>query len=65
MEHYAGGVFNILRPRQNGLNFADVILKYILFNENIWMSINMSLEFVSKGRINNIPAFVQIWTNDG
>ena len=32
----------------------------IFLNENIWISINISLKFVPKGRINNIPALVQI-----
>ena len=34
--HYA---FNTLRPRQNGCNFTDDILKCIFFNENVWVSI--------------------------
>ena len=46
-------------------------------NENIWISIEISLTFVSKGPINNFPTLVQknglapirrqaiIWNNDG
>ena len=30
------------------------------FNENVWISIKISLKFVPKGPINNIPALVQI-----
>ena len=67
---------NTLRPKQNGSHFADIIFKRILLNENVWISINISL-FLPKGQINNIPALVPekglspgrpqaiIWTNDG
>ena len=36
-------------------------------NENIWISIKISLKFVPKGPINNIPALVQImaWRRTG
>ena len=47
---------NTLRPRQNGRYFADDIFKCLLLNENTQISINISLEFVPEGRINNIPA---------
>ena len=36
--------------------FADGIFKYIFGNENIWMSINISLKFVPKDQMNNLPA---------
>ena len=54
-----------LRPRQNGRHFPDDILKGIFLNENIWISI--SLKFVPKGPINNIPSLVQImaWRRPG
>ena len=51
---------NTLRPRQNGRHFADDIFKCIFLNENVWISLKISLNFVPKVRINNIPAFVQI-----
>ena len=51
---------NTLRPRQNGLHFADNIFRHIFFNENFWISIKISLTFVPKGPIYNIPALVQI-----
>ena len=54
------GYINTLRPRQNGRHFADDIFKHILFNENVSISIKVSLKFVPKGPINNIPALVQI-----
>ena len=52
--------FNTLRPRQNYHHFPDDIFKYIFFNENVWISIEISLKFVPKCQINNIPALVQI-----
>ena len=72
-------ILNTLRSRQNGQHFADDIFKCIFLNENVSISIEISLMFVPKGPINNIPAFVQImawrrpgdkrqaiiWTNDG
>ena len=51
---------NTLRPRQDGRHFADDIFKCIFFNENVWIPIKISLKFVPKGPINNIPAMVQI-----
>ena len=37
------------------------------FNENVWISIEISREFVPKGPINSIPALVQIiaWRRSG
>ena len=58
---------NTLRPRRNEQYFADDIFKRIFFNENVWISIEISLKFVHKGPINNIPALVQImaWRRSG
>ena len=53
-------VFNTLRPRQNGRHFTDDIFKWILVNENVWIPIKLSMKFVPKGPISNIPALVQI-----
>ena len=50
---------NTLRPIQNGRHFADDIFKCIFLNENARISLNISLKFVPKVRINNIPALVQ------
>ena len=47
---------NTLRPRQNGPHFADYIFKCIILNENVWISIKISLKFAPKGPINNIPS---------
>ena len=51
---------NTLRPRRNEQHFADDIFKHIFFNENVGILIKISLKFVRKGPISNIPALVQI-----
>ena len=58
---------NTLRPRQYGRRFADDIFKRIFLNENVRISIKISLKFVPKGPINNNPALVQImaWRRSG
>ena len=58
---------NTLRPRQDGRHFPDDIFKRIFFNENVWIPIEISLKFVPKGSINNIPSLVQImaWRRPG
>ena len=45
----------------------SVIFKRIFFNENVWISNKISLKFIHKGPINNIPALVQImaWGRSG
>ena len=53
-------VINSLRPRQNGRHFSDDTFKRIFLNDNVWISNKISLKFVPKGPINNIPALVQI-----
>ena len=59
--------FNTLRPRQNGRHFPDDICKWIFLNENVGISIKISLKFVPKGPINKIPALFQImaWRRPG
>ena len=49
---------NTLRPRQNGRHFPDDIFKCIFLNENVWVSVKISLKFVARGPIKNIPALV-------
>ena len=46
---------------------ADDIFKWIFLNENVIISIEISLKSVPKGPINNIPALVQImaWRRPG
>ena len=53
-----GYILSTLRPRQNGRHFADDILKCIFLNENVWIPMEISLKFVPKGPIDNIPALV-------
>ena len=56
-----------LRPRQNGRHFTDDSFKCIFLNENFQISNKISLKFVLKGPINNIPSLVQImaWRQPG
>ena len=60
-------VFNTLRPRQNGRRFADDTFKRIFLNENVRISIKISMKFVFKDPIDNNPALVQImaWCRSG
>ena len=61
-------LFNTLRSSQNGQHLADDIFKSIFLNENVWISLTISLKFVPKVRINNNPSLVQImawrWPGD-
>ena len=64
----------MLSRRQNGRYFPDDIFKWIFLNENVLISIKISLKFVPKGPINIsigsdndlAPARRQTisWTND-
>ena len=58
---------NTLRSRQNGFRFPDDIFKCIFWNENIGISIKISLKFVPNGLINNRPSLVQVmaWRRPG
>ena len=42
----------------------DDIFKSIFLNENVWISLTISLKFVPKVPINNIPALVQATSHD-
>ena len=44
--------------RDKGRHFPDDIFKCIFLNENVLISIKISLKFVPQGQINNIPALV-------
>ena len=59
---YIDESLNTFMPKQNGRRFADDTFKRIFLNENVRISIKISLKFVPKGPINNIPALVQIMT---
>ena len=58
---------NSLRPRQNGRHFADDTFKCIFLNENVWISLQISLKFVPEGSINKSPSLVWImaWCRPG
>ena len=58
---------NTLRPRQGGHHFPDDTFKRIFLNENVKISLKISLKFAPEGPINNIPALVQImaWRRPG
>ena len=58
---------NLWMPRQYGCHFLDDIFKWIFLNEQVQISIKISLKFVLKGPFNNIPALVQImaWGRKG
>ena len=58
---------NKLRPKQNGRQFADDTFKCISLNENVRISIKISLNVVPYGPINNILALVHImaWRRSG
>ena len=60
-------IFNTLRPRQDGRHFADDTFNRIFLNDNVRISIKISLKFVPKGPINNNPSLVQImaWCRSG
>ena len=60
-------IVNTLRPRQHGRHFADDTFKRIFLNENVIISMKISLKFVPKDPFNNIPALVQImaWRRPG
>ena len=59
--------FNTLRPSQDGRHFAADIFKCIFLNKYVRISAEISLKFVPKGTINNIPSLVQImaWRQPG
>ena len=58
---------NSLRPRRSRRHFADDIFKRIFLNENVRITIKISLKFVFKSPIDNIPPLFQImaWRRPG
>ena len=48
---------NTLRPRKNCHHFADDIFKRNSLNDNLWISLKISLKCVPKVRINNSSAW--------
>ena len=63
----ANPCINSMRPRQNGRRFADDLFKCIFLNENVRISIKISLKCLPRGPINNISALIQImaWRRSG
>ena len=59
--------FNTLMVRQNGRHFPDDSFKWIFLNENVSISIKLSLKFVPNDPINNIQALDKImaWHRPG
>ena len=55
---FSSHTLNTLRPRENGRRFTDDTFKLISLNENVRISIEISLTFVPKDPINNI---IQHW----
>ena len=64
---FAFPAINTFRPRQNGCHFADDTFKRIFLWENVRISIEISLNFVLKSPIDNIPTLFQImaWRRTG
>ena len=56
-----------IETKTNGHHLPDDISKCIFLNENVLIPIKISLKFVLKGQINNIPALVSIivWRRPG
>ena len=52
------GSYLPIEAETNGRHFLHDIFKCIFLNENVLISIKISLKFVPKGQINNIPALV-------
>ena len=65
MKHFPTNLLKTLRLRQNGHNFTD-IFKWIFLNENLWISLKTSRNFVPKGPLDN-NSLVQImaWRRSG
>ena len=64
LSEYSTPTLSTLRPRQDGHNFTDDIFKCIFLNENVSISLKLSLNFY---RNNTFPALIQImaWRRPG
>ena len=64
-ERWITSTFNTLS--QNYCHFTDDIFKCIVLNENVWISIKISLKFIPRGPINYTPSLVQVisWHRTG
>ena len=52
--------FNSSPAGQFGGKMANDIFNYISFNENVWISIKMSLKFIPKGQVDNKSVLFQV-----
>ena len=52
--------FNLLIPGQNGWNFAHDIFRLIYLDENLNISINISLYFICESQIDSESALVHV-----
>ena len=57
--YFSIALINTWKLGQDGCLFTDDIFKCISLDESTWILIKISLKFVPKGPINNIPALVQ------
>ena len=59
--------FDTFRPTENGGHFPDDTFMCIFLNENAWISIKISVQFIPKGPISKIPVLAQImgWRRTG
>ena len=57
--------FNILRPRQNGSHFESDISKCIFLNENVWISIKISLKFIWMVQLTILQNWFRYWRRPG
>ena len=58
--HMSSCCNNTCIPRQNSSHIANGIFKYTLLNENVLISLKISLKSVLKFHINNFQALLQI-----
>ena len=60
-------VFNSSPPEQNGRHFTDDIFKGIFLNQNVRISVKISLKFAPKASIDNKSALFQVmaWRQTG
>ena len=58
--HSVQASISTLRSRKKGRHCADDIFKWIFLNENVGISLKISLNFVANGLINNIPALARV-----
>ena len=53
-------IVNILKQRQTSCHFSDNIFRCIFLNENVWISIKISVNYVLKGPINMVNLLMHV-----